>query len=86
MIEPNPNPPHRPQDCASPDEALITSSSRYGGALLRAEQLHRGQLRKGRPTPYISHLIAASALVWEDGGNEDQAIAALLHDAFEDAG
>ncbi|CAK6695361.1 HD domain-containing protein [Synechococcus sp. CBW1107] len=36
--------------------------------------------------PYISHLIAVSGLVWEDGGDEEQAIAGLLHDAIEDAG
>ena len=47
---------------------------------------HRNQHRKGNQVPYISHLISVSALVREDGGNEDQAIAALLHDAIEDAG
>ena len=61
-------------------------SDRYDQALLWAAQLHRNQLRKGKPVPYISHLISVSALVWEDGGNEDQAIAGLLHDAIEDAG
>ena len=61
-------------------------SARYGEALLWAEELHRGQLRKGKQVPYISHLISVSALVWEDGGTEEQAIAALLHDAIEDAG
>ena len=61
-------------------------SSRYGVALRWAEEIHRPQRRKGKPIPYISHLISVSALVWEDGGNEDQAIAALLHDAIEDAG
>ena len=60
-------------------------SDRYDQALLWAAQLHRGQFRKGKPVPYISHLISVSALVWEDGGSEDQAIAALLHDAIEDA-
>jgi hypothetical protein len=60
-------------------------SDRYDQALLWAAQLHRGQRRKGKPVPYISHLISVSALVWEDGGSEDQAIAALLHDAIEDA-
>ena len=75
-----------PQDGAAPLEALMTSSARYADALLWAEQLHRDQRRKGKPIPYISHLIAVSALVWEDGGTEDQAIAALLHDAMEDAG
>ena len=59
---------------------------RYGEALQWAEQLHRQQRRKGKQVPYISHLISVSALVWEDGGSEDQAIAALLHDAIEDAG
>lgn len=61
-------------------------SDRYDQALLWAAQLHRGQFRKGKPVPYISHLISVSALVWEDAGSEDQAIAALLHDAIEDAG
>ncbi len=63
----------------------MSTESRYAEALLWAEQLHREQRRKGKPIPYISHLIAVSALVWEDGGTEDQAIAALLHDAMEDA-
>lgn len=61
-------------------------SARYGDVLLWAEQIHRDQRRKGKAIPYISHLISVSALLWEDGGTEDQAIAALLHDAIEDAG
>jgi len=62
-------------------------TSRYSQALLWADELHRLQRRKGKlNVPYISHLIAVSALVWEDGGDEQQAIAALLHDAIEDAG
>ena len=64
----------------------MTISSRYGEALQWAEEIHRPQRRKGKQVPYISHLISVSALVWEDGGTEDQAIAALLHDAIEDAG
>jgi (p)ppGpp synthase/HD superfamily hydrolase len=63
---------------------LITP--RYGDALTWADELHRTQRRKGKQVPYISHLISVSAMVWEDGGSEDQAIAALLHDAIEDAG
>ncbi len=58
----------------------------YVDALSWAAQLHRYQRRKGKPVPYISHLIAVSGLVWEDGGTEDQAIAGLLHDSIEDAG
>ena len=61
-------------------------TSRYDQALLWAARLHGQQLRKGKPVPYISHLIAVSSMVWEDGGTEDQAIAALLHDAIEDQG
>ena len=67
------------------NQTVMTIRQRYGDALLWAAQLHRGQFRKGKPVPYISHLISVSALVWEDGGNEDQAIAGLLHDAIEDA-
>lgn len=59
---------------------------RYSDALQWAAELHGQQERKGKPVPYLSHLIAVSGLVWEDGGDEDQAIAALLHDAIEDAG
>ena len=68
----------------TPSTSRITP--RYGEALQWAEELHRHQRRKGKQVPYISHLISVSALVWQDGGNEDQAIAALLHDAIEDAG
>jgi (p)ppGpp synthase/HD superfamily hydrolase len=66
--------------------STLTITPRYGEALAWAEAIHRDQRRKGKQVPYISHLISVSALVWEDGGTEDQAIAALLHDAIEDAG
>ena len=64
----------------------LAHSQRYIDALGWAADLHRHQRRKGKPGPYISHLIRVSSLVWEDGGDEDQAIAGLLHDAIEDAG
>ena len=51
-----------------------------------ASQLHTSQKRKGTSIPYVSHLLAVSSLVLEHGGSEDQAIAALLHDAAEDQG
>ena len=51
-----------------------------------AAELHRDQPRKGSGVPYVSHLLAVSSLVIENGGDEDQAIAALLHDAIEDQG
>ena len=60
--------------------------STYDQAFLYAHELHRSQRRKGSEVPYISHLMAVSALVIENGGSEAQAIAALLHDAAEDQG
>ena len=57
---------------------------RYGAALQFAAELHAWQARKSTSIPYISHLISVSALVLENGGDEDAAIAALLHDAIED--
>jgi predicted amidohydrolase len=61
-------------------------SGRFEEALSYAAGLHRDQVRKGTPIPYVSHLLSVAALVLEDGGDEDQAIAALLHDAVEDQG
>ncbi|QKD83392.1 HD domain-containing protein [Thermoleptolyngbya sichuanensis A183] len=61
-------------------------SPRFAHALTYAFHLHQHQLRKGSSVPYISHLMSVAALVLEDGGNEDAAIAALLHDAIEDQG
>lgn len=51
-----------------------------------AFDLHRTQLRKGSQTPYFTHLLAVAAIVGEFGGDEDQLIAAFLHDAVEDQG
>lgn len=64
----------------------MSTSPRYTEALGWAEQLHRHQVRHAKAIPFLSHVISVSALVWEDGGNEEQAIAGLLHDAIEDAG
>lgn len=61
-------------------------SPRFQDAIAFASHLHRAQLRKGTSIPYISHLFAVSSLVMEHGGGEDEAIAALLHDAIEDQG
>ncbi|MBV9330547.1 MAG: HD domain-containing protein [Alphaproteobacteria bacterium] len=51
-----------------------------------AAVIHGRQKRKGTDIPYISHLMSVSALVMEYGGDEDQAIAGLLHDSLEDVG
>jgi len=61
-------------------------TNRYDDALLYASELHRTQVRKGSEIPYMSHLLSVSALVLKNGGDEDQAIAGLLHDAAEDQG
>ncbi|MBV5322275.1 MAG: HD domain-containing protein [Ilumatobacteraceae bacterium] len=59
---------------------------RYTQALTLAATAHQGQKRKGTSIPYISHPVAVAALVASYGGDEDQQIAALLHDVLEDAG
>ena len=61
-------------------------TERFGRALVYAHEVHRGQRRKGTAVPYVSHLLGVASLVLEDGGDEDEAIAALLHDAVEDGG
>jgi (p)ppGpp synthase/HD superfamily hydrolase len=61
-------------------------SNRFQEALLYAAKLHARQRRKRSNIPYLAHLLAVTALVLEDGGDEDEAIAALLHDAVEDQG
>jgi hypothetical protein len=68
------------------NEHAIAVSERYRTALADAAHWHRRQFRKGSQIPYLSHLLAVSAAVMEDGGSEDEAIAGLLHDAIEDAG
>lgn len=61
-------------------------TARFNEALVYAAQLHAQQRRKGAGAPYISHLLGVTAIVLENGGNEDEAIGALLHDAVEDQG
>ncbi len=61
-------------------------TSRFEEALVFAARLHRGQTRKATDIPYVTHLLAVAAFVGEAGGTEDEAIAALLHDAVEDQG
>jgi (p)ppGpp synthase/HD superfamily hydrolase len=59
-------------------------SERFEEALVWAARLHREQTRKGKDVPYIHHLMAVASLVGSHGGDEDQVIAGLLHDAIED--
>ncbi len=57
---------------------------RFESALAFASSQHHGQTRKGSGAPYITHPIAVASIVGQYGGDEDQAIAALLHDVLED--
>ena len=59
---------------------------RYGDAVVVASRLHADQTRKGTKVPYMGHLLAVSAIVIEHGGTQDEAIAALLHDAVDGQG
>ena len=61
-------------------------SQRFIDALTFATTLHANQIRKGSGVPYISHLLGVTSIALEHGANEDEAIAALLHDAIEDQG
>jgi (p)ppGpp synthase/HD superfamily hydrolase len=68
------------------EESSMELTERFDAAFLLASELHRQQMRKSSVIPYLSHLMAVSALVLEHGGTEDEAIAGLLHDAVEDQG
>jgi (p)ppGpp synthase/HD superfamily hydrolase len=61
-------------------------SSRIVDAFALSFQLHQKQVRKGSHVPYITHLMGVAAIVGRHGGDEEQFIAALLHDAVEDQG
>jgi len=65
---------------------MIILTSRLAQALDIAIEAHDGQGRKATNTPYIAHPLAVAALVLEYGGNEEQAMAGLLHDTIEDGG
>jgi len=61
-------------------------SARFEEALTYAARLHAGQLRKGTKIPYVAHLLSVASIALRHGADEDEAIAALLHDAVEDQG
>jgi (p)ppGpp synthase/HD superfamily hydrolase len=61
-------------------------TNRFDEALVFASKAHNGQFRKGTNIPYVAHLLSVTALVLENGGGEDEAIGALLHDVVEDCG
>jgi (p)ppGpp synthase/HD superfamily hydrolase len=61
-------------------------SERFMKAFTYAARLHARQTRKGTNKPYIGHLMSVASIVIAYGGDEEMAIAALLHDVVEDAG
>jgi len=61
-------------------------TGRFKKALVYAARLHATQYRKGTSRPYLAHLLGVTSIVLTHGGDEDEAIAALLHDAVEDQG
>jgi len=61
-------------------------TGRFEKALVYAARLHATQYRKGTSRPYLAHLLGVASIVLTHGGDEDEAIAALLHDAVEDQG
>src|SRR5437899_10612922 len=71
---------------ARPRKRSIKLGPRFQRAFQFAAQMHSGQTRKASIIPYIAHLMGVASLVLEAGGDEDLAIAALLHDVVEDCG
>lgn len=65
---------------------VLRLGPRFEDAFRFAAEKHATQTRKRTSVPYLSHLMSVAALVLEAGGDEDQAIAALLHDVVEDCG
>lgn len=59
-------------------------SSKFTEALLYTSELHARQRRKGGQIPFLAHLLGVTSIVLEDGGDEEEGISALLHDAVED--
>lgn len=66
--------------------AALPLTARFHRALVYAARVHARQFRKGTSRPYIGHLLGVTSIVLTHGGDEDEAIAALLHDAVEDQG
>lgn len=65
---------------------MTVITERFTRAVDYARIAHAAQVRKGSNIPYLYHLLGVASLVIEFGGDEDQAIAGLLHDLLEDCG
>jgi GTP pyrophosphokinase len=71
---------------SSPDLPNVPLSPRFEEALRYAFRMHGGQFRKKTGRPYFGHVMGVAATVLQYGGDEEEAIAALLHDVVEDCG
>jgi len=69
-----------------PGRPSVVLDRKFTRAVEFACSVHRHQARKGTDVPYAAHLLGVASLVLDDGGTQAEAIAALLHDAIEDAG
>jgi (p)ppGpp synthase/HD superfamily hydrolase len=76
---------HKPAHKTKPPKGK-TFSKKFVSALCYAADLHAKQFRKRTGRPYIGHLLGVTSITVEYGGDEEMAIAALLHDAVEDQG
>jgi (p)ppGpp synthase/HD superfamily hydrolase len=76
----------RPAKASGVKQKAVKLGPRFLRAFHFAAEKHAGQTRKASTIPYISHLMGVASLVLEFGGDEDMAIAALLHDVVEDCG
>lgn len=76
----------RAKRSAAKKKSAVKPGPRFRRAFLFAADKHSGQTRKASAIPYIAHLMGVASLVLEFGGDEDMAIAALLHDVVEDCG
>jgi (p)ppGpp synthase/HD superfamily hydrolase len=65
---------------------MLKLTEKFTLAMSKSQEWHASQVRKGSEVPYFTHPMSVAALVLEDGGSEDEAIAALLHDTIEDCG
>jgi (p)ppGpp synthase/HD superfamily hydrolase len=84
-LPPRSDRPNSPGENGNPS-ADVCLGERFQEALVFAVQLHRTQTRKATKIPYAGHLLGVCATVIDAGGDEDEAIAALLHDGPEDQG
>ena len=86
LVRPISNSRHSASSRAVKENWEMILSSRFYDAVAFAGKLHANQVRKGSETPYIAHLLSVTSIAIEHGADEDEAVAALLHDAIEDQG